>query len=109
MDPVKVQLGDPEFYWSCCRNLGEELLRGTEVFQRQLRHQGKIDDSHKIWKPGAHRAACCEFESVRVAPSLFQASLLDSASSSGVALSETDPVWLCIGFSGWLFRWLCHT
>ena len=40
-DTTKVQLGEPmSFIGVTYRNMGEELLIGTEMTQRQLHHQG---------------------------------------------------------------------
>lgn len=48
------------------------------------------------------------FPGSSVGLSLFQAVLLDSASSCGMNFSESDPICLSRGFSVWLFLWLCH-
>lgn len=80
----------------------------TEMFQWQLHHQSRIDDSHKTLCTLHSLQAARQFGECPFQCSQFQKGLLASASSSELALSKSDPIWLCRGFSGWLFCWLCH-
>lgn len=81
MDTTTVQFGEPVgFIGITYRTIGERLLTGTEMTQRQLPHQSPPQhrNSSQICEPGAHGTVCkqlgeCLFLGASVGPNLFQA------------------------------------
>jgi hypothetical protein len=91
---IQVQRGKPQsFIGTTYRSMGEGILTGIEMTQRQLHFQSppSISDSSQSWEPGAHctgRSAgwSLAFPGASVALNLFEEAWLVSASSR-------QPIW----------------
>jgi hypothetical protein len=58
IDSIRVQLGKPvSFTRLTYRNMGEQLLGGVEMIQRQLNHQDLPQYISQSWETGAHCTA----------------------------------------------------
>lgn len=59
---TKVHLSEPvNFIGVTYGSVGEQLLRGAESPQRQLKAHQSVGDTHRGWKPREHCTSCVQF------------------------------------------------